>query len=149
MEGWGTFSERLLLDLGWGGPLDRLAHLKKQLENIARTVVDIRVNTQEMSRNEVLRYVKEQALQDEQFAGNMWVRAITSSPQLTFYYLGDREVQGLYEEVRKARGEAFQIKAFLDGMMEMGPVPVRHYREKMLTGTAPPSPRPVQSLPSR
>lgn len=149
VEGWGTFSERLLLDLGWGSPLDRLAHLKKQLENIARTVVDIRVNTQEMSREAVLRYVKEQALQDEQFAGNMWVRAITSSPQLTFYWLGDREVQGLYEEVRKAKGETFRIKAFLDGMMEMGPVPVRHYRERMLNGTAPPSPRPAPSRPSR
>ncbi|MCH7728848.1 MAG: hypothetical protein IH991_20535, partial [Planctomycetes bacterium] len=26
IEGWGTFCERLMLDLGWGGPLDRLAH---------------------------------------------------------------------------------------------------------------------------
>jgi hypothetical protein len=132
VEGWGTFSERLLLDQGWGGPLARLAHLKKQLENIARTVVDIRVNTQDMSRAQVLRFVKEDAVQDEQFAANMWVRAITSSPQLTFYYLGDREVQGFYDEVRAAKGPAFELKTFLDGMMEMGPVPVRHYRKRML-----------------
>lgn len=149
VEGWGTFSERLLLDLGWGGPLPRLAHLKKQLENIARTVVDIRVHTQEMSRDAVLRYVKEQALQDEQFAGNMWVRAITSSPQLTFYWLGDREVQGLYDEVRKAKGDAFRIKDFLDGMMEMGPVPVRHYRAERISGTVRPSPRPAPARPGR
>ncbi|HWM92120.1 MAG TPA: DUF885 family protein [Thermoanaerobaculia bacterium] len=152
VEGWGTFSERLLLDLGWGGPLDRLAHLKKQLENIARTVVDIRVHTRNMSRDEVLRYVREEALQDDQFANNMWVRAITSSPQLTFYYLGDREAQGLYDEVRKTKGESFQLKAFLDGMMELGPVPIPHYWQKMrpasacsrpaLTGTAPPPPQP-------
>jgi hypothetical protein len=132
VEGWGTFSERLLLDQGWGGPLERLAHLKKQLENISRTVVDIRVNTQEMSRAQVLRFVKEEAIQDEQFAANMWARAITSSPQLTFYYLGDREVQGFYDEVRKARGADFSLKAFLDGMMEMGPVPIRHYWKRML-----------------
>ncbi|HEX3129167.1 MAG TPA: DUF885 family protein [Thermoanaerobaculia bacterium] len=132
VEGWGTFSERLLLDQGWGGPLPRLAHLKKQLENIARTIVDIRVHTQDMSRAQVLRFVKEEALQDEQFAANMWTRAITTSPQLTFYYLGDREVQGFYEEMRAAKGRAFDLKAFLDGMMEMGPVPVRHYRERML-----------------
>lgn len=131
VEGWGTFSERLLLDQGWGGPLARLAHLKKQLENIARTIVDIRVNTQDMSRGQVLRFVKEEALQDEQFAANMWERAITTSPQLTFYYLGDREVQGFYEERRAAKGPAFDLKAFLDGMMELGPVPVRHYRERM------------------
>ena len=132
VEGWGTFCERLLLDLGWGGPLDRLAHLKKQLENISRTVVDIRVHTRGMPREEVLRYVRDEALQDEQFAGNMWVRAITSSPQLTFYHLGYRQVMDLYEDVRKAKGEAFDLRAFMDGMMEMGPVPVAHYRRRMV-----------------
>ncbi|MGB7491666.1 MAG: DUF885 family protein, partial [Thermoanaerobaculia bacterium] len=103
IEGWGTFSERLMLDVGWGGALDRLAHLKKQLENIARTIVDIRVHTQGMSREEVLRLVREEALQDEQFAENMWWRALTSAPQLTSYHLGYRQVHDLYEEVRTLR----------------------------------------------
>ena len=58
-EGWGTFCERLMLDLGWGEPLDRLAHLKKQLENTARTIVDIRVHTRGMERDEVIRFVKD------------------------------------------------------------------------------------------
>ncbi len=132
IEGWGTFSERLMLDLGWGGPLDRLAHLKKQLENIARTIVDIRVHTEEMPRDEVLRFVREEALQDEQFAANMWRRAITSSPQLTSYFLGYLQVHGLYEDVMLARGDAFELKEFMNGMMELGPVPVRHYRARML-----------------
>ena len=132
IEGWGTFCERLMLDLGWGGPLDRLAHLKKQMENIARTVVDVRVHVAGMERGEVLRFVKEEALQDDQFAGNMWVRAITSSPQLTSYWLGYRRVMGLYENVKAARGEDFALREFMDGMMEMGPVGVRHYRERML-----------------
>ena len=132
IEGWGTFSERLMLDEGWGTPLARVAHLKKQLENIARTIVDIRVHTQEMSRDEVLAFVQDEALQDAQFASNMWRRAITSSPQLTSYYLGYAQVQGLYDDVRVARGDAFRIKDFMDGMMEMGPVPVRYYRAKML-----------------
>jgi uncharacterized protein (DUF885 family) len=136
VEGWGTFCERLLLDLGWGGPLDRLAHLKKQMENIARTVVDIRVHTKEMTREEVLRYVKEEALQDDQFAGNMWVRSITTAPQITFYYLGYRQVRELYDEVKKARGDAFDLRTFMDGMMELGPVPVANYRERMLGGGA-------------
>ncbi|MFQ5527305.1 MAG: DUF885 domain-containing protein [Thermoanaerobaculia bacterium] len=132
IEGWGTFAERLMLDQGWGGPLDRLAHLKKQLENIARTIVDIRVHTQEMSRDEVLRFVRDEALQDAQFAGNMWRRAITSSPQLTSYYLGYRQVHGLYEETRALRGSDFVLREFMDGMMELGPVPIRHYRAMML-----------------
>ena len=135
VEGWGTFCERLMLDLGWGGPLDRLAHLKKQMENIARTVVDIRVHTAGMTRDEVIRFVRDDALQDGQFAGNMWTRAITSSPQLTSYWLGYRRVMGLYEDVKAAsteEGDDFVLRELMDGMMEMGPVPVRHYRARML-----------------
>jgi len=132
VEGWGTFAERLMLDLGWGGPLDRLAHLKKQMENIARTIVDIRVHTREMSRDEVLHFVQEEALQDMQFASNMWTRSITSAPQLTTYYLGYEQVWGLYDDVVRARGDSFELQEFMDGMMELGPVPVRYYRARML-----------------
>ncbi len=133
VEGWGTFCERLLLDLGWGSALDRLAHLKKQLENIARTVVDIRVHTLGMTREEALRYVRDEALQDERFASNMWTRSITSAPQLVTYYLGFEEVWGLYEDVRAARGQDFKVRDFMDAMMELGPVPVERYRRRMLS----------------
>ncbi len=132
IEGWGTFSERLMLDVGWGDALDRLAHLKKQLENIARTIVDIEVHTRNMSRESVLRLVQDEALQDAQFADNMWWRALTSSPQLTSYHLGYRQVHDLYEQVRSHEGDEFELKSFMDGMMALGPVPVRYYRERFL-----------------
>jgi uncharacterized protein (DUF885 family) len=128
VEGWGTLCERLLLDEGWGGPLPRLAHLKKQLENIARTIVDIRVHTQGMTRDEVIRFVKEDALQGDQLASNMWMRSITDPVQLTTYYLGYREVRGVYDEARKTQGAQFDLRAFMDGMMRLGPVAARHYR---------------------
>jgi len=127
IEGWGTFVERIMLDEGWGQPLDRLAHLKKQLENIARTIVDIRVHTTDASREEILAFVRDEALQDEQLAGNMWMRSITSSPQLTYYYLGYRRVWDLYDAVRTARGDDFVLREFMDGMMTLGPVSVEHY----------------------
>lgn len=135
VEGWGTFCERLLLDLGWGGPLPRLAHLKKQMENIARTIVDIRVHVKGMTREGVLRFVKEEALQDERFAANMWTRAITTSPQITTYWLGYRQLQALYEDARAARGASFSLKAFLDGVLEDGPVPVPRVRGRVLAAS--------------
>jgi uncharacterized protein (DUF885 family) len=135
IEGWGTFCERLMLDEGWGGTADRLAHLKKQLENIARTIVDIRVHTEDMGRDEVIAFVEGEAFQEAQFASNLWARSITSAPQLTSYFLGYSQVMGLYEEVRSKRGAAFELKAFMDGMMELGPVPVARYRELMLDGS--------------
>jgi hypothetical protein len=134
IEGWGTFCERLLLDQGWGGALPRLAHLKKQLENIARTIVDIRVHTENMSRDEMVRFVKEEALQGEQLANNMWTRTLTSSPQITTYYLGYAKVTEVYDAARKAEGDKFELRRFMDGMMQLGPVRLEHYLERVRAG---------------
>ena len=131
-EGWGTFCERLMLDLGWGDDLARAAHLKKQMENIARTIVDIRVHTQDVSRDEVLGFVRDEALQEAQFASNMWTRAITSTPQITSYWLGYEQVSGLYRDVRAARGDAFVLREFMDGVVTGGSLPVRAHREVLL-----------------
>ena len=130
VEGWGTFCERIMLDQGWGGPLERLAHLKKQLENIARTIVDIRVHTENMSRDEVVRFVKEEALQGDQLASNMWTRAITSSPQITTYYLGYKKVRAAQDAARAAAGNHFELRKFMDGMMELGPVSLEYYIQR-------------------
>ena len=106
------------------------------------------MHTKGMRRDEVLRFVKEEALQDDQFAGNMWMRAITTSPQITSYWLGYRQVTTLYEDVKAARGASFRLRDFMDGMMELGPVPVRHYRERLLGERAPTS-RDGQAEPKR
>ena len=131
VEGWGTFCERLLLDQGWGSALPRLAHLKKQLENIARTIVDIRVHTGNMSREEMVRFVKEEALQGDQLANNMWTRTLMSSPQITTYYLGYAKVTEIYDAARTAEGDKFDLCRFMDGMMELGPVSLEHYLERV------------------
>ena len=132
VEGWGTFCERLILDLGFGDSRARLAHLKKQLENIARTIVDIRVHTAGMTEAQVREFVTKDAFQGEQLAQNMWMRTLTTAPQITSYFLGYDQVMGLYQDVRRARGASFVLRRFMDGMMEMGPVPVAEYRRRLL-----------------
>lgn len=127
VEGWGTFCERVLLDQGWGGPVERVAHLKKQLENIARTIVDIRIHTENMSHDEVIRFVKEEALQGDQLAANMWTRSLTTPPQITTYYLGYQKFRQMYEATRQAEGDRFDLRRFMDRMMELGPVPLDQY----------------------
>ena len=137
VEGWGTFCERLLLDEGFGNSRARLAHLKKQIENIARTIVDIRVHTKGMTEAEVREFVTKKAFQGEQLAQNMWMRTLTTAPQITSYFLGYDQVRGLYDEVRRARGSSFVLRTFMDGMMELGPVPVSEYRAKFLSTRRP------------
>jgi uncharacterized protein (DUF885 family) len=62
----------------------------------------------------------------------MWTRTLTTAPQITSYFLGYDQVKGLYDDVRRARGSAFVLRRFMDGMMEMGPVPVAEYRRRLL-----------------
>ena len=123
IEGWGTFAERIMLDAGWGDELAYAAHLKKRMENTARTIVDIRVHTQGMDEADVERFVIEEALQEEQFARNMRRRTLTTSPQLVTYHLGSREIERVYAEFQSRFPDA-PVRAFTDGMMAVGPVPL-------------------------
>lgn len=133
VEGWGTFSELLMLDAGWGGPLDRVAHLKKRLENIARLIVDIRIHTTDISEEEILRFVTQEALQDEQFAANMWQRALLTSPQLASYDLGSRPIYDLYDAERQRLGELFDPGAFVRSMTELGSVSLGAYERRFVS----------------
>jgi len=134
VEGWGTFCERLMLDEGWGGPLDRLAYLKKRMENAARAIADIRIHTTGMTREEAIRLFREEALQDEQFAANVWTRSLTSAPQLTTYFLGEEAISALVAEARARRGADFRLRELLDAILDVGPVTVPEIREAVLEG---------------
>ncbi len=129
-EGWGTFVERVLLEAGWGGPLEWLAHFKKQLENTARTIVDIRVHTTGLDREAMMSFIRDQAIQGDQLARNMWMRTLTTAPQITTYYLGNRQIRGIYLEAKERPG--FNVGRFLDQMMSLGAVPIEEYRRLVL-----------------
>lgn len=144
VEGWGTFAERIMLDQGWGDELARVAHDKKQLENIARTIVDISVHTEGWTEEQATTFVQEEALQKAQFAGNMWNRTLRSPTQITTYWIGYQQIADLYEEAKAKKGDAFVLKEFLDGMMKLGPVPVHRYRQVIFP---PPPPNPPQENP--
>jgi hypothetical protein len=130
-EGWGSFSERLMLDLGWGGPPERLAHYKKQLENIARLIADIVVHTGNWDEAQLARFLTDEALLDAQFASNMWRRAMLTSPQLTTYHLGYRDIHAIWLQWRRQHPDR-PLREFVDGMLALGAVPVREYATVML-----------------
>jgi uncharacterized protein (DUF885 family) len=72
----------------------------------------------------------------------MWIRAITSSPQITSYYLGYRKVRQAHDAARASAGDKFELRRFTDGMMELGPVNLDHYVEQFSDKNGPRSNRP-------
>jgi uncharacterized protein (DUF885 family) len=120
-EGWGTFTEVLLLDAGWAGnaPLTRLAHLRKRLENATRATVSVQVHTAGWGREQVLEFAREEGLLAPQFAENLWQRVVNSPLQITDYFVGDAQFRQLYA----ARAEG-PLRDWVDAVLRAGPVPL-------------------------
>jgi hypothetical protein len=122
-EGWGSFSEELMLDAGWAedAPLTRLAHLRKRLENATRAYVSVQVHSAGWGRDEVLAFARDEGLLAPQFAINLWQRVVNSPLQITDYMTGYLVFKRLYA-ARHDAGKA--PRAWVDAVLRAGPLPL-------------------------
>ncbi|TQV84293.1 DUF885 domain-containing protein [Exilibacterium tricleocarpae] len=126
VEGWGTFSEKLMLDAGWGGGdrLTRLAHLRKRLENATRAYVSVKVHTENWRKQQLLDFATTRGLLAPQFATNLWHRVINNPLQITTYFLGFHGFKSLWREEQDRLGEKFNTKSLVDAVLAAGPIPI-------------------------
>lgn len=124
-EGWGTFSEELMLDAGWAdnAPLTRLAHLRKRLENATRAYVSVQVNTAGWDEQEVFEFARDEGLLAPQFARNLWQRVVNSPLQITNYMTGYLHFKRLYDGYRANRADAAN-RPWVDAVLRAGPLPM-------------------------
>lgn len=124
VEGWGSFSEELMLDAGWAddAPLTRLAHLRKRLENATRAYVSVQVNTAGWGESEVLSFARDEGLLAPQFAQNLWQRVVNTPMQITDYFTGYQHFRQLFTDYR-ALPENAGTRAWVDSVLQAGPVP--------------------------
>lgn len=128
-EGWATFTEKVLLDAGWEkeNPLTLLAHLRKRLENANRAYTSVQVHCNGWSQDQVLKFSEETSLLAPQFAKSLWGRITNSPMQLTSYFLGGKQFTELLESEKKRLGNAFDLKFFMDTIMQSGPIPIDEF----------------------
>jgi uncharacterized protein (DUF885 family) len=126
VEGWATLCEVIALDAGWNGHdrLDRLAHLRKRLENAVRAYTSVQVHCRGWDKDRLTAFAVTEGLLAPQFAINLWDRVIDSPFQITSYFLGFREMSGLLERERARLGPQFDLQAFCDGILRAGAVPI-------------------------
>lgn len=126
VEGWGSLCEVLALNAGWNdfSPLDRLAHLRKRLENAVRAFVSARVHGEGWDRERVIRFAVEEGWLAPQFADNLWDRVMSDPLQLTSYFLGFKRFSALLEAERERQGEKFRLRRFCDTVLRAGAVPI-------------------------
>jgi uncharacterized protein (DUF885 family) len=126
VEGWGSFSEQIMLTEGWddGNPLTLLAHLRKRLENAVRAYTSVKVHCDGWTKDQLTRFAVEKGLLPPQFAANLWNRAMNSPQQLTSYFLGFRAFLRLFNEEKKRLGRGFNLKKFCDSILRSSAAPI-------------------------
>jgi len=128
-EGWATFTERVLLDAGWekDNPLTFLAHLRKRLENANRAYTSMQVHCNDWTTDQVMEFSTETSLLAPQFAKSLWGRIMRSPMQLTSYFLGGQQFTDLLAAEKERLGEQFNLKDFMDTIMQIGPIPIDEF----------------------
>lgn len=126
IEGWATFTEKVLLDAGWEAErkLTYLAHLRKRLENANRAYTSVQVHCNGWTREEVMKFSTETSLLAPQFAKSLWGRIMRSPMQLTSYFWGGQQFKELSKRERERLGNRFELKRFMDTIMQAGPIPI-------------------------
>ena len=133
VEGWAVYSERMMLESGYGGntPEMWLMYSKWNLRVVTNTILDYSVHVLGMTEAQALDLLTRQAFQNRAEAQEKWNRVKVSSVQLTSYFSGYSDIMDLREERKQALGERFVLKDFHEQFLSYGSAPVPMIRELM------------------
>ncbi|MCL1045074.1 DUF885 domain-containing protein [Shewanella electrodiphila] len=135
VEGWAVYTERMMLEEGYGDfePELWLMYYKWNLRVIANTILDYSIQVNGMTEEQALDLMMNEAFQQRAEAEGKWRRATLSQVQLTSYYSGYREIYDLREELKAAQGDDFDLKGFHEQFLSYGSAPVKYIKQLMMT----------------
>ncbi|HEX8515894.1 MAG TPA: DUF885 domain-containing protein [Bacteroidia bacterium] len=134
IEGWAVYTERMMLENGYGNHEDEmwLMYYKWNLRSTCNTILDYSVHTKGMSREDAMHLLVTEAFQQKTEAENKWRRVSVTQVQLCCYFTGYTEIYDFREELKKKMGADFNLKEFHEKFLGYGSAPVKHIRELML-----------------
>ncbi|WP_247653002.1 DUF885 domain-containing protein [Ideonella aquatica] len=134
VEGWAVFSERMMLENGWGdqAPEMWLMWCKWNLRSVTNAILDYSVHVQGMTEAEGVDLLTRQAFQTRQEAREKWRRVTLTSVQLTSYFSGYNDIMALRAARQAQLGERFRVKDFNEQFLSYGNAPVSAIRALML-----------------
>jgi uncharacterized protein (DUF885 family) len=134
IEGWAVYAEKMMLESGYGNnePEMWLMYSKWNLRTVVNTILDYSVQVLDMSKENAMDLLLNQAFQQQSEAEGKWRRATLSQVQLTSYYNGFAEIYAFREELKDKLGDAFDLKDFHNRFLSYGSAPVPVIRSLML-----------------
>ena len=142
VEGWAEYAAQVMMYQGFadGDPRYRISYLKVWLRAIANAVLDVRMQTMNMTDQDALELMEKQAFQTQSEAEGKLQRAKLSSTQLPTYFVGNRDWWRLRKKYEAAKGPSFNLKEFHDRALDEGPIPLEDLEKILLPERAGVSP---------
>lgn len=138
VEGWAHYTERMMLDEGYGNNGDsvtaakyRLAQSGDALLRICRLCNSIMLHTKGISVDSATHFFMANWYQGEKPSRLEALRG-TFDPGYLFYTLGKLEILKLRDDYKAQEGAGYSLKTFNDAMMDNGMPPIRLLRETLL-----------------
>ncbi len=137
VEGWAVYTERMMLEEGYGdnSPELWLMYYKWFLRVVTNTILDYEVHNKNLSKADAMKLMTEMAFQEKAEADGKWNRATVSQVQLLSYFAGFNEIYSLREALKKKKAQEekpFNLKEFHETFLSFGSAPVKEIKKLML-----------------
>jgi uncharacterized protein (DUF885 family) len=133
VEGWAEYIADVMTNEGYlnSSPKFRLVRLKISLRAISNTILDISMQTRDMTDQAALELMTKETFQTQAEADGKLRRAKLSSAQLPTYFVGQRQWWTLRKKYQAEKGSTFTLEEFHNRALNRGPLPLE-YLEKII-----------------
>jgi uncharacterized protein (DUF885 family) len=133
IEGWAVYAERMMLESGYkNSPEMWLMYYKWNLRTTCNMILDYSVHSKNMSKEQAMSLLIDEAFQQQAEAEGKWTRVSVSQVQLCSYFSGYTEIYDFREMLKKEKGINFNLKKFHEKFLSYGSAPVKYIKELML-----------------
>ncbi|HUD83612.1 MAG TPA: DUF885 domain-containing protein, partial [Candidatus Saccharimonadales bacterium] len=131
VEGWAVYGEVTMLNEGYGGGDLRLRLMQQKfyLRVVANAILDHKMHCTQMSDEEAMKFLTEDAFQSEGEAKLKLIRAKQSSTQLSTYFVGRMAHYRLHQQIERELGDKFDLARYHEAVLSHGSVPVKYLPE--------------------
>jgi uncharacterized protein (DUF885 family) len=125
VEGWALYAESLGEDMGfYEDPYSKFGQLTYEMWRAVRLVVDTGLHAMGWSRDQAIRFFRENAAKTEQDIIVEIDRYIVWPGQALGYKIGQLRIRELRASAERELGPRFDVRAFHDTILEEGAVPL-------------------------
>ena len=129
-EGWAVYTEKVMADAGFGGPEVHMQQLKMRLRVIINAIIDQKIHTEGMTEADAMALMMNEGFQEDGEAAGKWRRACLTSTQLSTYFVGSAEVEGI-RAAYEAKNKKTDVKKMNDEILSFGTPSPKYIRRSM------------------